>query len=1010
MDINKRLLTNQHLFRSFAIFGIVFFLITMIFTAFVIVPKINSVFESQHSKDIQVDLALEAQLFMRFVESQRTVLQDLASFPSLVNAAMLSDGNNPALIDLFDNVVISGDAGRVVLQDISGKIVMQSTQALQGSYSEGEVWIEQVLNGDIPFHFYLLSQEGDSFTFKISIPVNYNTYIEGVLSAEITAPLDHLFIAQSFDEHIAFKLVQDHIAIATDSSHIGIVRETAAMLEGPNVTLIYVTDDALVDAKEQALRKTILMVLLAGLAISFLLFTLFGYQTLKNKNDKVSIKPTVGRIYIIPIVVALIGTGASVTGYLIFDNLQKASLSREQIATSKVGVESIRERIRGNMEVLESVKAFFDSSTAVDRQEFNAFVTPILKNHGNIKAVAWLPNVPFSKRDEYENNAQLEGLNSYVFRELNDQRDVVVAGVRELYFPVYYAEPLLGNEKAFGFDLASNSKRLAALTKASDTGSKVATSPVKLIDKASTETGVLIFYPVYSKTQKTQKKSMDSVIGFVQLVLRSDALIGDMLEKTNGLQSFHVQDVTNTGNAEEIFGTQIVADQIVLSETIDVAGRLWQINTAAITEKRSLHWASLLVLVSGLISVGLISAGLIYLIRRREVVEAIVEERTAELRMLSSIVANSNDLFIVTEANELDKDMGGLKIVYVNDAFTRLTGYSYEEAVGKSPHFLQGEDTERKQLDEIRAALEQGTSYAGELLNYTKDNKEYWVELNIAPLKNDAGEIIQFASVQRDVTERKLAQVEREKLISELTDSNEELERFAYVCSHDLQEPLRMIGSFSEKLQLHIAGDLDHDEKGKKYFRFITDGAARAQSLIADILTYSSISNDTHSLQRINGLDLIDSIKGVMREALLEGGVQITHDELPELQGNKTQLYQLFQNLINNAIKYQHPDTRPHVHIGVVDAGKIWQFSVKDNGIGMEERHLDKIFDVFQRLHRKSQFAGTGIGLSICKKVVSRHGGTLWVESELGIGSTFHFTLLKSIPIKADHNEHRKAS
>lgn len=996
--------------RSLALYGIGFFLITVMLTAFVIVPKINDVLESQTSKDIQVDLALEAQLFTRFVESQKTVLQDLAKSPSLVNSAMLSDARNPVLIDLFDNVVIGGEAGRVVLQDIAGTVLIQSTNQLLGSYNETQPWVERILNNEIPYYFRLLSQNGTRFTFQISIPVSYNDYVEGVLSAEFSVPLDQVFIALSFDEHIAFKLVQEHMTIATEINHIEIAREESVALVSPDLTFTYVTDEAIVRGKERALRNTILLVLLIGLAISFLLFAVYGYRNLIIRPSQISVKPSLNRTYMVPIIAAIVGIAASTTAFLIIHNFHEMSVEKQQIANSKATVISIRERIDGNLEILESIKAFFDASNSVDREAFRTFVTPLLANHGNIKAVAWLPNVPLSQRGDYEEFARLDGLESYEFRELSPNREVVAAGLRDNYFPVFFAEPLIGNERAFGFDLASNPKRLSALIGARDSGNKIATAPIKFVDDKVAGSGVLVFYPVYNSSTENHEGNTSSVKGFVQLVLRSNALVGDTLQNSNGVQLLHIQDVTDPNKPENIFGTDITAEHAVLSESIDVAGRTWRVDVVATGTKDSMHWVSWLVLVSGLIFVGLITLGLIHLIRRREIVELLVEERTAELRMLSSIVANSNDIFIVTEADQLNPEHSGLKIVYVNEAFTRLTGYSNEEAIGKSPHFLQGKNTDRLELDKIRQAMEQGNSFVGELLNYTKEGKEFWIDINIAPLMDDDGKIVQFAAVQRDITDRKHAQVDREKLIDELTDSNEELERFAFVCSHDLQEPLRMIRSFSEKLQTHIAEDLDNDEKGKKYFRFITEGATRAQDLIADILSYSSITNDTHKLQPIDGQDLIDSIKRTMHVSLMESGARISNDTLPNLHGNQTQLYQLFQNLINNAIKYQRSVVSPQVHISVADAGRYWQFSVNDNGIGMEHRHLTKIFDVFQRLHRKSQYAGTGVGLSICKKVVSRHGGTLWAESELGVGSTFHFTLLKPTPNEVDYEAQRKAS
>ncbi len=236
---------------------------------------------------------------------------------------------------------------------------------------------------------------------------------------------------------------------------------------------------------------------------------------------------------------------------------------------------------------------------------------------------------------------------------------------------------------------------------------------------------------------------------------------------------------------------------------------------------------------------------------------------------------------------------------------------------------------------------------------------------------------------------------EREQLIERLVSSNEELERFAFVCSHDLQEPLRMIRSFSDKLETHLDSDFSLDEKAKKYLHFVTDGAKRSQDLIADILAYSSIDGETKSQEEIDPGSLIATISKSMQNGIEGFSAEITHQELPIISGNKTQIYQLLQNLINNGIKYQQANAKPKVHINAIDMGKHWKFSVRDNGIGIDPKNHRKVFDVFRRLHGRSQFAGTGIGLSICKKIVERHGGEIWVESQKGDGATFYFTLIK---------------
>lgn len=235
---------------------------------------------------------------------------------------------------------------------------------------------------------------------------------------------------------------------------------------------------------------------------------------------------------------------------------------------------------------------------------------------------------------------------------------------------------------------------------------------------------------------------------------------------------------------------------------------------------------------------------------------------------------------------------------------------------------------------------------------------------------------------------------EKDELVDKLAASNEELTRFAYICSHDLQEPLRMIRSFSQRLQMHLGDNLTTDPKGQKYFRFITDGAERAQLLIQDILSYSQIDQATEPLEKV---DLNDLVKMIAQNAQDYGDSSdrtiVTFDELPVIQGNKTQLYQLFQNLINNGLKYQKPDNIAKVHVSAINLGGAWEIAVIDNGIGIAPEYQNQIFTVFKRLHRRTEYAGTGVGLAICKKVVERHGGEIWIKSEEGQGSTFAFTL-----------------
>jgi signal transduction histidine kinase len=224
----------------------------------------------------------------------------------------------------------------------------------------------------------------------------------------------------------------------------------------------------------------------------------------------------------------------------------------------------------------------------------------------------------------------------------------------------------------------------------------------------------------------------------------------------------------------------------------------------------------------------------------------------------------------------------------------------------------------------------------------------------------------------------------------ELARSNVELEQFAYVVSHDLQEPLRMVKSYLQLLERDYKSRLDED--ADEFIGYAVDGAARMQALIKDLLTYSRIGKEDESLDLTDCAEVLRVVLANLQMTIEKSGAVVIHSDLPTVMADKVQLIQLFQNLIGNAIKFRG-DRPPEIHIGVERSNEEWTFSVRDNGIGIDPQQTERIFMIFQRLHTSEEYKGTGIGLAICKKIVERHGGRIWVESEPGKGSTFFFTI-----------------
>jgi len=244
-----------------------------------------------------------------------------------------------------------------------------------------------------------------------------------------------------------------------------------------------------------------------------------------------------------------------------------------------------------------------------------------------------------------------------------------------------------------------------------------------------------------------------------------------------------------------------------------------------------------------------------------------------------------------------------------------------------------------------------------------------------------------MGAVTRDEGERSAVE---ERLRSELARSSAELEEFVYVASHDLQEPLRAIGSFSNLLAARYRGKLD--PQADEFLGYIESGVHRMHGLIQDLLEYSRSSRRREPFVRVSSASALDAALAKLETEVESTKASIERDELPEVVADEQQLAQLFMHLVGNAIKF-HGEKQPVVRVGAVREGGSWRFSVKDNGIGIEPRFFERIFVIFQRLHTRDRYPGNGVGLALCRKIVERHGGRLWVESRPGEGSDFRFTL-----------------
>src|ERR1700730_17739095 len=335
----------------------------------------------------------------------------------------------------------------------------------------------------------------------------------------------------------------------------------------------------------------------------------------------------------------------------------------------------------------------------------------------------------------------------------------------------------------------------------------------------------------------------------------------------------------------------------------------------------------------------------------------------------------------------------GGEIVLLNLQAEKQFGYHRDELVGQHVKNIIPEGfAERLLADGLRSvedALAQQIGTGIELTGRRKNGSDFPIEIMLSPLESTEGTLVTAAI--RDITERKKSEEHLVKTVGELKRSNDELQQFAYVSSHDLQEPLRMVASYTQLLAKRYKGCLDSD--ADEFIAFAVDGCNRMQGLIQDLLAYSRTGTNGKALREISGDDALNEALTNLRTTIGQSGAVVTHDPLPVIQTHDTQLTQVFQNLVGNAIKYRSAEV-PHVHVSATkNGGHEWVFSVGDNGLGIDPQYFERIFILFQRLHGRNEFAGTGIGLAICKKILERLGGRIWVESQPGKGSTFYFAL-----------------
>jgi PAS domain S-box-containing protein len=330
-------------------------------------------------------------------------------------------------------------------------------------------------------------------------------------------------------------------------------------------------------------------------------------------------------------------------------------------------------------------------------------------------------------------------------------------------------------------------------------------------------------------------------------------------------------------------------------------------------------------------------------------------------------------------------------IFWYNQRWFDYSGTTLEEMAGWGWQKVHHPDHVQRVVDKISRCFQNSEVWEDTFPLRGRDGNYRWFLSRAVPIRDSEGKVLRWFGTNTDITEHKESDEHLVKTVAELKRSNDELQQFAYVSSHDLQEPLRMVSSYTQLLAQRYKGRLDSD--ADEFIAYAVDGCNRMQRLIQDLLAYSRAGANGKPHHEISGADTLQKALENLRTTIAQSGAVVTHDSLPALRTDETQLTQVFQNLVGNAIKYRRTEV-PQVHVSAAKNGdNEWIFSVRDNGLGIDAQYFERIFILFQRLHGRDEFEGTGIGLAICKKILARLGGRIWVESQPEKGSTFYFAL-----------------
>ncbi|MFH1691662.1 MAG: CHASE domain-containing protein [Candidatus Omnitrophota bacterium] len=733
------------------------------------------------------------------------------------------------------------------------------------------------------------------------------------------------------------------------------------------------------------------------------------------------------RAYKVSFLIFLVGLFLSLFLFFLVNGWEKKRLELEFNLRVSERVRMIQEVVLDHLSVLYSIGDFYAASKDIRRDEFRLFTQSIFARHKDILVLDWLPRVFDADRGAFEKMARQEGLEDYFIKDLSPEGKFIPAARRTEYFPIFFMEPSGKDFSFFGFDVASSPERFKAMQEACDLGQAMSTHASVLFRGLRGKYVFRLFLPIYEEVsgvlQSTEERRR-SLIGFVSLLSSMGILVESAIEDSRplGLDTY-IFDLSAPGGQRLIYEhkarlrdvpfsakyvAQVFSSGLEARKMIQLAGHNWLVICKPALSFFAYYVTpqAWIVLGVGLFLSILLGIYSFEILSRSGKVERLVLARTSELTQANEALAKealarqrvAADLQKLTRSHELILESAGDGIfgldlegrhTFVNPAAAKMLGYEPSELIGKPSHkiwhhtYADGLPYPEEECP-IYMAYKDGIIHRGsDEIFWRKDGTSFAVEYISRPIREGKkliGAVVSFIDI-----------AERKHFEEELLRSNRELEQFAYATSHDLQEPLRMIGSYVDLLSRRYKGKLDAE--ADEFIGYVVEGVDRMHLLITDLLEYAHMAARKKTLETIDMNHVLENVMKNLRLSIEESQAVITHDHLPFILADFHQMGILFQNILSNAIKFR-AEKSPLIHVSVrKNEQEEWEFSVRDNGVGFESQYAERIFGIFQRLHTQREYAGTGIGLALCKKIIDNHGGRIWAHSELNKGSTFYFTM-----------------